>query len=156
MPREVSRTGVLPFLYGSAPGLRVADAGHVVGTRSPQTLTHRSSSEPVSSKRPSPMGRLAASLPRLGGVGEPIAPSRAASSSFELGGPVLRAGTGHMAKAGSSGLHGGQGGHLHALFLGTFRLLVLFRSDPGAGWGFRGQRWLPGLQFLVCLLLPQW
>ena len=61
-----------------------------------------------------------------------------------------------MAKAGSSGLHGGQGGHPHALFLGTFRLLVLFRSDLGAGWGFRGQRWLPGLQFLVCLLLPQW
>ena len=84
----------MPFLYGSAPGLRVAGAGHVVGTRSPQTPTHRSSSEPASSKRPSPMGRLAASLPRLGGVGEPGAPSRATSSTSEPGGPSSELGLG--------------------------------------------------------------
>ena len=94
MPWEVSRKGVLSFLYGSAPGLRVAGAGYVVSIRSLQTPTHRSSSEPASSKRPSPMGRLAASLPRPGGVGEPCAPSRAASSSSEPGGPSSELGLG--------------------------------------------------------------
>lgn len=59
-----------------------------------------------------------------------------------------------MAKAGGSGPHGSQGSHLRPLHPGALRLPVLLQSGPGTGWGFRGRRWLPGLQFLACPLLP--
>lgn len=68
-----------------SPGLRAAGTWQVLGVGGPHTPTHRSSSEP--SKWPSPSGRPAASLPRLGAGGEPGAPSGATSSSSEPGGP---------------------------------------------------------------------
>lgn len=63
-----------------------------------------------------------------------------------------------MPEACSSSPHGSQSSHLRPLHPGVLRLPVLVWGSPGTGWGasrgLRRWRWLPGLQFLACPLLP--
>lgn len=75
-----------PSSMAMSPGPSMASTPKVLKNSiwSPQTPTHRSSSEPASSKWLSPSGRPTASLPRPGETG---ASSWAGSSSSEPGGP---------------------------------------------------------------------